>query len=200
MTTMMKRVVGIGATTIALGLLAALPAGAQDKPTPTPTPTPPPAPSKVEVVISRYQGEKKISSQPYVLMPTATRSGGYVSLRVGVDVPVGVRTTTRPAEGGREGQTTTAPEYQRVGTNLDCQVSILPDGRYSVMVNVTDSSIFNPDSPNSPGKPSENAAIRTFQASNTLTMRDGQTLVLVTGTDKVTGETIKIDVTFSLLK
>ena len=189
------------ATLVALGA-GARPVGAlgtQDKP--APTPTPPPVPVKVEVVLSRFQGEKKISSRPFVLMPTAdTRGGGYTTLRVGVDVPVGVTTTTRPAENGREGVTTTQPSYQKVGTNIDCRATPLGEGRFSVMVSVTDSSIFNPDSPASMGKPSENAAFRTFQASNTLTMRDGQTMLLTTATDAVTGDLLKIEVTFSVVK
>ena len=56
------------------------------------------------------------------------------------------------------------------------------------------------DAPQSVGKPSEHTAIRTFQASNTLTMRDGQTMLLITATDKVTGELVKIEVAFSVLK
>ena len=193
---MMKRSMAVFATLVALGAAAPVWAqGTQDKPAP-----PPAVPVKVEVVLSRFQGEKKISARPYVLMPTADRAGSYTSLRVGVDVPIGVSTTTRPAENGREGQTTTQPSYQKVGTNIDCRVTPLGEGRFSVMVNVTDSSIFNPDSPNTMGKPSDNAAFRTFQANNTLTMRDGQTLLLTTATDAVTGDLLKIEVTFSLVK
>lgn len=199
MTTMMKRAIGIGATTIALGALAVLPAraqGTQDKPAP-----PPPVPVKVEVVISRFQGEKKVASQPYVLMPTADRNGGtYTNLRVGVDVPVGVSTTIRAPEGNREGQTTTQPQYKNVGTNIDCRVTTQADGRFGVMVSVTDTSIFNPDAPGKPAKPSENASISTFLANNTLTMRDGQSMNLITATDKITGELIKVDVTLTVLK
>jgi hypothetical protein len=199
MTTMMKRVMGIGATTIALSALAATPAlaqGTQDKPAPPPT-----VPVKVEVVISRFQGEKKISSQPYVLMPTADpRGGGFTTLRVGVDVPVGVNTTIKPPEGGREGATTTQPQYKNIGTNIDCGVTSMADGRFSVRVAVTDTSIFNPDAPGKPAKPSENASISSFVANNTLTLRDGQMLNLITATDKVTGELIKVDVTLTVLK
>jgi hypothetical protein len=179
----------------------------QEKPAALPT-----LPTKVEVVISRYQGEKKVSSQPYVLMPSSDPYSniGSASVRIGVDIPVGTTTTTRPAEANREGQTTTKPSYQNVGTNIDCRVRPLAalgslnlpqspantDGRYSVYVSVVDSSIFSPD-----GAPKgDTPAIRTFQASNTMTMRDGQTMLLTTATDKVTGELLKIEVTFSLIK
>jgi hypothetical protein len=134
-------------------------------------------------------------------MPTASARGeAYANLRIGVDVPVGTKTTTRLPDGGREGQTVTQPQYQNVGTNIDLRVTSLADGRFGVNVNVTDSSIFNPDSPQTAGKPSDNSAIRTFQAGNTLTMRDGQTMLLIAATDKVTGEVVKIEVTFSVVK
>jgi hypothetical protein len=61
---------------------------------------------------------------------------------------------------------------------------------------VSDSSLFTPE-----GMPKgDTPAIRSFQASNFLTMRDGQTMLLTTATDKVTGELLKIEVTFSLVK
>lgn len=180
----------------ALTCAIAAPAWAQDKPATVRLP------AKCEVVISRYQGEKKIASQPFVLMPTASTGGGYASLRIGVDVPVGTTTTTRPPEGGREGVTTTQPSYRNVGTNLDCRVQNLQDGRFDVMISVTDSSIFSPDTDARAalGRPTDTSAFRTFQVNNTLTMRDGQTMLLTTATDKVTGELLKIEVTFTLLK
>jgi hypothetical protein len=186
----------LAATAMACAIAAPVWAqGTQDKPA-----LPPALPSKVEVVISRYQGEKKIASQPYVLTPTADPRGGYASLRIGIDVPIGTTTTTRPPEGGREGVTTTQPKYQNVGTNIDCRVANLGEGRFSVNVSVIDSSIFSPEPGSTATKLGDTSAFRTFQASNTLTMRDGQTMLLTTATDKVSGELLKIEVTFSLIK
>src|SRR5688572_4586438 len=105
MTMMMRHAIATFAVAAALTVAAAAPLAAQDKP---PAPPPPPTvPVKVEVVFSRFQGEKKVASQPYILMPTASSSGGYANLRIGVDVPVGTKTTTRAPEGGREGQSVT---------------------------------------------------------------------------------------------
>ena len=199
MTKITRHTIATYALAAALTAAAVAPLAAQEKP--AAPPPPPTVPTKVEVVLSRFKDDKKVASQPYVLMPTAAPGNGpYSNLRIGVDVPVGTKTTTRLPDGGREGQTVTQPQYQNVGTNIDCQVASLADGRFRVTVNVTDSSIFNPDSPQAAGKPSENTAIRTFQAGNTLTMRDGQTMLLITATDKVTGELVKIEVTFSVLK
>src|ERR1051325_5070159 len=57
---------------------------------------PAPYSSKIDVVIERYQGDKKISSMPFMLR-TANGSG---SLRVGVDVPIGNTTQTRETTSG----------------------------------------------------------------------------------------------------
>src|SRR5580765_5363504 len=93
----MTRYIAALALTIAVAAAGAV--RAQQPPAPAPPPpvpaTPPPVPApprmegallKVQVVVSRYQGEKKISSQPYTLSVTA--NGPRATLRTGVQVPV----------------------------------------------------------------------------------------------------------------
>jgi hypothetical protein len=43
-------------------------------------------------------------------------------------------------------------------------------------------------------------AFRSFTMTNSMLMRDGQTVQFATATDKVTGETIRVDVTLSVVK
>jgi hypothetical protein len=195
---MSRRSIGILWTAAMLMCGVAAPARAQapqDKPA-----GPVKLAAKVDVVISRYQGEKKISSQPYVLMPSTNQ--GYTNLRVGVDMPIGTTTTTTPPEGGRQGVTTTQPRYSTLGTSIDCRVVPGSDGKFDVSVNLSDSSIYNPEGEMKPPAAVQGSAvlIRNFTASNTLTMRDGQTMLLTAATDKVTGEVIKVEVTFTLIK
>ena len=66
--------------------------------------TPAPVPLKVTVVLSRYQGEKRISSMPYVLgvMASGWGPGPKTALRMGVEVPVA---QTRITTDGKPGQT-----------------------------------------------------------------------------------------------
>src|SRR4029453_19407622 len=51
---------------------------------------PAPIPLKVTVVLSRYQGEKRVSSMPYSMgvMASGYGSAPKTTLRMGVDVPV----------------------------------------------------------------------------------------------------------------
>jgi len=96
-----------GVVVFALALGAPAWVRAQDKPAGTLTAKPPAAqvPLKIQVVISRYQGEKKISSLPYSL--SITGGGGSVAeniaagpsfigranLRMGAKVPVATTVT-----------------------------------------------------------------------------------------------------------
>jgi hypothetical protein len=57
---------------IGLMLLAATPGRADDKP---------PVPLRVQLVLARYQGDKKVSSLPYTLIVNANL--GKTSLRIG---------------------------------------------------------------------------------------------------------------------
>jgi hypothetical protein len=71
----------------------------------------------VTVVISRSQGEKKISNMPYTLSVT----GSHVSLRLGTKIPVMMvsamaRRTASPRRSARF-------STQDVGTNIDCATS-----------------------------------------------------------------------------
>ena len=72
---------------------ALMPVVAQDKPQPTAASTPPAAtgaarqiPLKVQLTLSRFMGEKKISSIPYVL--GVLTNAQKTNLRMGVQVPV----------------------------------------------------------------------------------------------------------------
>ena len=174
------------------------------------SPKPPQVMLKLDVVLTRYQGDKKLSSMPYVMWLSS--SNGLQSLRMGANVPVGSSTVTSgvanptgPA-GGPNGsrttsETTTKIEYRYVGTALDAQSSPTDDGRYSINLNIQDSSIYTADGDAKPAiKIAEPMAFRSFEMSNRLVMRDGQTQQFAMATDKISGETLKVDVTLSVQK
>jgi hypothetical protein len=169
----------------------------KDKP-PAPEPKPaakPVAPLKIQVVISRYQGEKKISSLPYNL---AMNAGNRATLRMGTQVPV-MMLATGQAEGA---DAKTMPQagpiqYKDVGTNLDCTSTALDDGRFLLAITVDDSSVY-PDERTT--GPKGNPSFRSFRASNSMVLKNGETGQFTTATDKVTGETVKVDVTLTVMK
>ena len=199
------------ASVAAAWLAASSVLGAQATPAKAPYP-----PAKVDVVIERYQADKKVSSMPFSLWVTGgtpDRQPSSGSLRIGVDVPIGSTTETRGsnAPGSTRSDTTTAPEYRNGGTSIDCYLTMTEDGKYMLRVTLNDTSIFDPSAQRqallaarglatpTPRTP-DASAFRTLSFNNTLQMRDGQTAELASATDKITGEVVKAQVTLTIAK
>lgn len=168
----------------------------------------PTLPVQVDVVLTRLQGQKVTSSMPFVLMANAMpRQGSATSIRMGVDVPVGTSTSnvtqTSGATGSSPRATATAKvatEFRNVGTDIDAIVTRTSETKFAVSLNIRDSSIFTSDQTKMPNTLVDPTAFRTFSASNTLDMLDGQTRLFGIATDKITGETLRIEVKLTVLK
>ena len=184
---------------------------------------PPPRPDvllKVDVVLSRWQADKQSANLPFTLWLDVARTT-TANLRVGVDVPTGSNTTTsaRTSGSGATSSTTTTgsnttTEYRNIGTSIDCFVNPLSDGRFAISVRLQDSSIYSATAQRQAALAQRGlasplqvipqridpSAFRTFTMNNELRMRDGQTLQFATATDKITGETLKVDVTINVVK
>jgi hypothetical protein len=186
------------ALVFAFALASSVIVRSQEKPAPA-APKPAPVavmPLKVSVVVSRFQGEKKLSSLPYTL---SVNAGSRATLRMGAKVPVMMMMTANMPKDLPQGGPV---QYQDVGTSIDCSVSaVQDDGRFRVEITIEDSSVYgegpNPtDNKPPPGNPS----FRSFKASDSMVLRDGQTAQFTTATDKVSGEIVKVDVTLNIVK
>jgi hypothetical protein len=151
-----------------------------------------PTPLKVQVVIGRYQGEKKIASMPYTLTVVNTGPGSHATLRMGAKIPVVMMMMANVPKDAPQGGPV---QYQDVGTNIDCFTTELDNGRYSVAVTIDDSSVY-PDDQGSKSNPS----FRSFRATNGLILKNGETGQFMAATDKVTGETVRVDVTLTVVR
>ena len=146
---------------------------------------------KVQVVISRYQGDKKVSSLPYSFLMTAANGLSNSSFRVGSQVPVPGSTTPGTFS------------YRNIGMNLDVrEIWLLADGRYRVGLNLDDSSVLEANTQaerqaaaNAPGP-----IIRSNSFSAGVIMRDGQPQQFSLTTDKISGETMKAELTLTVLR
>jgi hypothetical protein len=175
--------------------------------TPAPPPGPPgaarktpsPIPLKVTVALSRFQGEKRISSMPYVLGVTASGwgAGPKTALRMGIEVPV----TQRMISGDGKTPPVSSYSYRDVGTNIDCAATFdeAVPGVFQLALTVSDSSL-GLDSPKRDGVAPDVPSFRNFNSSFTALLRDGQTMQYTSATDPVTGEVMKIDVTAAVMK
>jgi len=159
---------------------------------------PPPLTIKVQVVLARYQGDKKVSSLPYTLTMNTDERNHYTSrasLRVGTQVPI--TTMARQNADANAPQVPTV-QYRDVGTNIDCQVTAIEDNsRFKLDVTIEDSSI---DTAPGNGASTTHPAFKSFKTSDTLLLRDGGTSQYSTATDKVNGEVWKVDVTLNVVK
>lgn len=202
----MSRVIRtIGAGVLAIAALSAWPEPARAQAEQATLPT---VPVQVDVVMTRLQGTKVTSSMPFVLMANAaSRRTNQTSIRMGVDVPVGTTTSnvtqTTGATGSNPRATATArvaTEFRNVGTDIDASVTRVDATSFEVNLSIRDSSIFTSDQTKVPNTMVDPTAFRTFGASNTLNMSDGQTRLFGVATDKITGETLRIEVKLTVLK
>lgn len=143
---------------------------------------------RVQLVVSRYEGEKKVGSLPYVFVVTPNLAS-QMHIRFGVDVPV--PSPNFAANGG-------APvEYRNMGTNIDCyNVRDLTGGRYQFDINVQNSAALPGQDPGKDARP----LFRRFDSSFTVALRDGQSMQTIASTNPVTGEVVKIDVTLNVVR
>jgi hypothetical protein len=153
-------------------------------------PKKPGAPLKVQVVYSRYEGEKKVSSMPYTLYLTADDKPTF--MRFGLQIPIQTIANNTPTV-----------QFKDVSTNLDCGAEALEDGRFKVALQVEQSSLFSADATYKPLPGSSglaNTILRSFRSSNVLYLRDGQSTQFIAATDPTNGEVLKIDVSLSVVK
>ena len=156
-------------------------------------------PLKVQIVISKYQGDKKVSSMPYSLSVNSNDGKG-ARLRMGTQVPL--PTVAAPVIDGKPMEVFGGPvQYKEIGTYIDCAAELLPDGRFQLVLAVEDSSVYTDNGAGAPGQQRMTMpAIRSFKLTNTAVLRDGETTQFTTATDRLTGEVTKIDVTLTVVK
>lgn len=162
-------------------------------------------PLDIEVVISRYQGDKKTSSLPYALTVNAkyvsdVDSAPTTSLRMGGEVPLPTMSFTvdgKPMPGVPTGGPVL---YKAVGTNIDARGRILDGGRFEIWVSVQDDAIATPQSVGAGAATNGLPVIRSFRASNNVVLRDGQARQFTAAADRITGETVKVDVSLKVAK
>lgn len=156
---------------------------------------------KVDVVISRYQAEKRISSLPFTLVVGGGQSGSQAlsTLRLGMEVPSGM---TRTISNTGEGRTVTEDITTYVGTSIDCLFTTLDDGFYRVTLTLNHSVLV--PMPRAPGMTGQSVSspivTQTFNLRNQFRAKEGQTVPFSVGVDQFSGETLRAEVTVTTLK
>jgi hypothetical protein len=205
---MMKSVFGV------LSVLCLMTATAEAQPPQRPQQPPPPSqpgpavpfmagptvPLRVQVVLTTYQGEKKLSSVPYTMSVNATSGpfpGVPSQMRMGVKVPVPAMAPST-IDGKPINMGGGPVVYQDIGTNIDCTAVALDDGRFQLHISIEDQSFANPQSAIT--RPGEPPIIRSFRLSNQVVLKDGQSTQFTAATDRVSGEVVRAEVTLTVSK
>jgi hypothetical protein len=155
---------------------------------------------RLQIVIERFNNDKKVSSAPYVMSLTPfplNRAPGSLGLlgrvRVGVQVPIVTKT-----------QDSSIPTtvYRDVGTFADCRAEPREDGRYLVQCTLEQSSVFIPPATSTQkaiARTGTAPVIRSFKSDAVLLIGDGQTGQHSAGVDPTTGEQVKVDITLNVM-
>lgn len=142
---------------------------------------------RIDLVITRLQGEKKIASLPYNFV--VSTGGDWTRMRMGVDTPIPMMPPSPEGKGPMSFQ------YKNVGTKIDCRANTRGQA-YQVFLGVENSSALTGVGSSVDGAP----IFRSFETKQDLLLRDGQTVQTIASTDPVTGEVVKIDVTLNVVK
>jgi hypothetical protein len=154
-------------------------------------------PLRVQIVLSEYDGDKKISSLPYTLLVNADERGPQAAVRLGLRVPI--------ETGGGQGVNKQF-QYMDVDTNLDGYAERTEDAKFVLRVGVEKSSLYAPTTgakPTSVGVgdiSSLQPVVQRFRTQINLLIRDGQTMQATAATDPLTGHVLKVEVTANVIK
>jgi hypothetical protein len=154
-------------------------------------------PLSIDVVVSRYQGEKKVSSLPYLLAVNTNDNtiGGVCQLRMGAQVPVPTAVISNKDAVPQQNFM-----YRDIGTNIDCSARTLDDGAFQLRLNIEDTSVYTNVQDKATPTVGEMPVFRTFRSTNTLVLRDGQMREFTAAADRVNGEVIRIAVTLRVAR
>jgi hypothetical protein len=164
-----------------------------------------PTPVKLQVVLSEYDGTKKIANLSYtipLLVPGVKPGGAYGTVRIGVKVPV---MTADSKTGGSQ------ITYIDVGTNIDARVAHADDGKYQADLKVDRSSLYvtardqdgkivGKEWSDGEAPPSSQPLVRQYRGDVGMFLREGQPAEATVATDPLTGHVFKVEVTLNVVK
>jgi hypothetical protein len=114
-----------------------------------------------------------------------------------VPVPVSVFSS---AQDGKPGAPVTAFNYRSIGTSIDVNGTTGVGDRFGFTLTVSDSWIRSDSESTAQGGPALRPSFGSFQVTNTVHVRDGETTEFTAATDRITGEVTKVEVMVRVLK
>jgi hypothetical protein len=153
-----------------------------------------PTPIKVQIVFTEFEGDKKVSSMPYVFTVISDEKAGgnySTSLRTGIRVPI--------ETDGKDQKTT----YLDIGSNIDCGIRTEDDSHFHLFLIFDRSALYPNKSAEGErlvANPGGQPLVRQFRTSENLILKDGQTSENLLSTDPLNGHTLRVSVTINVQK
>lgn len=152
---------------------------------------------RIDLLLSEYNGQQKISSLPYTIsMEAGSDIRPLSNIRMGVKVPIaqGVDGQGRP----------TQFTYMNMGTDIDCNAKSRGDGSYDLYLTIDRSSVYAENATQTetetPPTVVAHPVIQSFNTGFPLRMHDGETTEGTSATDPFNGHVLKVTVTLHVIK
>ena len=151
-------------------------------------------PLDVQVVIGKYQGDKRISSVPYLLAVNANSTQAQLNIGSEVAVPVAA---FGPAGTDDKGKPTAmrSYNYRHVGTSISASAQSIDADRFELDLSIDETGVGT-----NAADGNDLPTFKTFKTRNKLLLRSGQSRMFTAATDRVSGETMRIEVTLTVVK
>jgi hypothetical protein len=150
-------------------------------------------PLDVQVVIGKYQGDKRISSVPYILAVNANSSQAQLNIGSEVAVPV---TNFVPIGTDDKGKPPMRSfNYRNIGTSISASAQSVDADRFELDLSIDETGVGT-----NAVDGNDLPTFKTFKTRNKLLLRSGQSRMFTAATDRVSGETVRIEVTLTVVK
>jgi type II secretory pathway component GspD/PulD (secretin) len=151
-------------------------------------------PLDVQVVIGKYQGDKRISSVPYLLAVNANST--QAQLNIGSEVAVPVSTFAPVASDDKSKPSPMRSwNYRHVGTSISASAQSVDADRFELDLSIDETGVGT-----NAVDGNDLPTFKTFKARNKLLLRSGQSRMFTAATDRVSGETVRIEVSLTVVK
>jgi hypothetical protein len=118
-------------------------------------------------------------------------------LTIGSDVPVPATTFAAAGDGKTGNQPLRSYSYRNVGTVISAGAIPADEERFELALSIDESSVGT----SIQGAGTESMPVfKSFKTRNRLLLRSGQTREFTAATDRVSGETVRIEVTLTIAK
>jgi len=125
--------------------------------------------------------------------------GGYDPSSMGAPDGLGAAGPPPGNPAGPAGPMPGPVNYQDIGTNIDCNAKVVNEG-FELRISVSDTSVYANIQDNATPTVGNMPVFRSYQSTNTLVLKDGQSREFTAATDRVSGEVIRIGVTMRVVK